>query len=311
MKWMSWLITLEIVLILIFGPLVLCDPENRSARDAQTDAPGRLMRLADGVTHFELSKPAGSPVVVLVPGLATPYFVWDRTREALLAEGYRVLRYDLYGRGYSDRPPATPHDIALFDRQLLGLLNGLEIQKPVHVIGLSMGGVISIHFADRHPEWVRSLSLFAPAGFPLEIPAIARFARLPLVGDYFIHAFGHGQFMQRLGRNMYDQSLLEQYKTEFLPQMYINGTKAGLLSSLRNMPLGESRAIYERVAKRKSPMQIFWGTEDRVIPYSVGETMHAALPNVPFHRVENAGHILHWERPDAIRSKLMKFLKDH
>ncbi len=327
MQIVRWLLALEIILIILMGPLVFCDPENRSAAAARRDAPGRFMRLSDGVTHFELSlPPAGSaategaknakasdaPLVVLVPGLATPYFVWDRTREDLLAAGFRVLRYDIYGRGYSDRPAEVVHDVELYDRQLLELLRGLGLTKPVHVIGLSMGGVISIHFADRHPELLRSLTLLAPAGFPLEIPAIARFARLPLVGDYFIHAFGHDQFMRRLGRNMYDQSLLPEYKREFLPQMEITGTKAALLSSLRNMPLGESRPVYERVAGRKTlAMQIFWGVEDRVIPYSVGEAMRSALPGVPFHRVENAGHILHWERPATVRRKLLDFLKDH
>ncbi|MEQ9365278.1 MAG: alpha/beta fold hydrolase [Leptospirales bacterium] len=326
MKWIRWMIVFEVVLIVLLGPLVLCDPEHRSAAQARVDAPGRLIRLSAGVTHFELSEPAAralnenlpsdpAPLVVLVPGLATPYFVWDPTREALLAAGYPVLRYDLYGRGYSDRPEGAVHDVNLYDRQLLELLDALGVSRPVHIVGLSMGGVISIHFADRHPKRVRSLSLFAPAGFPMEIPFIARFARLPGIGDYFIHAFGHGQFMSRLGRNMYDQSLLSEYKKEFLPQMKVAGTKAALLSSLRRMPLGESRPVYERVATRdesdRIPMQVLWGVEDRVIPFSVGEAMRAALPDVPFHAVENAGHLLHWERPEAVRSKLMKFLKDH
>ncbi|MCR9142641.1 MAG: alpha/beta fold hydrolase [bacterium] len=320
MKWVNRLIILEIVLIVLLGPLVLCDPEHRSDVAARSDAPGRFLRLSDGVTHFELNGPQSAPLVVLVPGLATPYFVWDFTRDDLLAAGYRVLRYDLYGRGYSDRPEGVTHDVELYDRQLVELIDAVGAAGPVHVIGLSMGGVISIHFADRRPERVRSMSLIAPAGFPLEIPAIARFARLPVIGDYFIHAFGHGQFMSRLGRNMYDQSLLPAYKEKFMPQMQIKGTKAALLSSLRHMPLGASRPVYERVMQRGAislqipmqiPMQILWGVEDRVIPYSVGEEMRAALPNAKFHTVENAGHIPHWERPASVRAKLLKFLKDH
>ena len=93
--------------------------------------------------------------------------------------------------------------------------------------------------------------------------------------------------------------------------MYVTGTKAALLSSLRNMPLGTSRPVYERVAAKRLPLQIFWGEQDQVIPYAVGQAMHAALPDVPFTTVPAAGHILHWEKPEAIRAKLLNFLKDH
>jgi pimeloyl-ACP methyl ester carboxylesterase len=201
----------------------------------------------------------------------------------------------------------------LYERQLLELLEGLRLRdrRPAHIIGLSMGGVISIHFARQHPHWVRSLTLIAPAGFLLEIPTLARVARTPVIGDYFIHAFGHSLFMRGLHRNLYNQELFARYREQILPQMYIVGTKAALLSSVRHMPLSESQEIYRQVAATGLPMQIFWGREDRVIPLSIGQTMHAALPAAQFYAIPGAGHIVHWEQPQAIRKNLLQFLKVH
>jgi pimeloyl-ACP methyl ester carboxylesterase len=55
---------------------------------------------------------------VLIPGFSVPYVIWDPTFEDLVEKGFRVLRYDLFGRGYSDRPDAI-YDLELFDRQLM------------------------------------------------------------------------------------------------------------------------------------------------------------------------------------------------
>ena len=130
---------------------------------------GEFVQLPDGVVHYELGGPEDGPVVALVHGFSVPYFIWDPTFEALVQAGYRVLRYDLFGRGYSDRPHLR-NDKELFNRQLADLLDVLGIKKCLGVIGLSMGGVISANFCVQNPDRVEKLILIDPAGFPVEIP---------------------------------------------------------------------------------------------------------------------------------------------
>ena len=65
---------------------------------------GSYVSLGAGVTHFELAGPPDAQTVVLVHGFSVPYYIWDPTFDALAAAGFRVLRYDLFGRGWSDRP---------------------------------------------------------------------------------------------------------------------------------------------------------------------------------------------------------------
>ncbi len=67
-------------------------------------AGGSFIRLSDGCTHYELGGPENGEAVVLVHGFSVPYFIWDPTFQALTSSGFRVLRFDLYGRGFSDRP---------------------------------------------------------------------------------------------------------------------------------------------------------------------------------------------------------------
>src|SRR5205823_8089824 len=128
---------------------------------ARRGAPGSFVRLADGVTHYELTGPNTARTVVLLSGMSVPYYLWDPTHDALAAAGYRVLRYDYYGRGLSDRPDVE-YDLNTYDRQLNELLDTLRIRGPIDLAGVSMGGVVAADFATKHPEHVRSLILVDP-----------------------------------------------------------------------------------------------------------------------------------------------------
>src|SRR4029453_11854357 len=101
-------------------------------------ARGEFVRVRDGYTHFEVGGPPDGPVVVLAAGISVPYYIWDPTFTALVEAGFRVLRYDYYGRGYSDRPDiAYTQDAYL--RQLTELLDVLKLVEPVNLMGLSFG----------------------------------------------------------------------------------------------------------------------------------------------------------------------------
>ena len=88
------------------------------------------MRLTDGYTHYELGGPADGRVVVLAAGATVPYYIWDPTFKALVDAGFRVLRYDYYGRGFSDRPD-IPFTQDLYVRQLRELLDAVHITRAV------------------------------------------------------------------------------------------------------------------------------------------------------------------------------------
>ena len=67
---------------------------------ARKDAGGSFAALKDGMTHYELGGPEDGKPVVLVHGFSVPYFIFDPTFEFLGKSGFRVLRYDLIGRGF-------------------------------------------------------------------------------------------------------------------------------------------------------------------------------------------------------------------
>ena len=111
------------------------------------------MRSSNG-TSYQLSGPAGAPILVLIHGLGLNRQIWEKYVKRL-AGRYRVLDYDLYGHGESARPPRTP-DLALFAEQLVELLDELKIEQAV-LIGFSLGGMINRRVAMDYPERASAL----------------------------------------------------------------------------------------------------------------------------------------------------------
>ncbi len=66
---------------------------------------------------------------------------------------------------------------------------------------------------------------------------------------------------------------------------------------------------YEQVGKMDMPVLLFWGRNDRTVPFEYNETLRAMLPNVEFHVIEDCGHIPHYEKPDEVNPILLEFLR--
>ena len=113
------------------------------------------MRSSNG-TSYQLSGPAHATTLVLIHGLGLNRQIWEKYVKRL-AGHYRVLDYDLYGHGESDRPPRTP-SLSLFAEQLVGLLDELKIDRAV-LVGFSLGGMINRRVAMDYPDRVSALAI--------------------------------------------------------------------------------------------------------------------------------------------------------
>ena len=274
---------------------------------ARTGTLGSFIELPDGFVHYELSGSPDGQMIILVHGFSVPFFIWEPTLEALTAAGLRVLRYDLYGRGYSDRPEGV-YDFDLFDNQLANLLMALDIHQPVDLVGLSMGGRIAVVFTARHTSLVRKLGLIDPLCPFVPQPLTARLAQLPGLGEGLVNLFGKQIFYSQLPKDFYrPENCPPEFQEKFLQQLKYRGYKRALLSTLRNM--GDMPQPYYQVGELDLPVLLIWGRHDHTIPVSAINMLREAIPQAEFHVIEEAGHIPHYERPEIVNPILIDFLK--
>lgn len=272
-------------------------------------AGGSFIQLSDGVCHYEITQHAiHDTPVVLIHGFSVPYFIWDPTFDFLAKSGFRVLRYDLFGRGYSDRPRLR-YDIHLFVRQLEDLLDALDISEPVHLAGLSMGGPISAAFTEKCPARVQRHILIDPAGAkPIRLSPILKLAKIPVLSDLALGLAGDESLLKGIASDFYDPALIEQFLERYRPQMRIKGFKRAILSTIRHGMLDSFYETYRRVGKLHKPTLLIWGRRDATVPFEQNALIRQAIPHAAFHVIEHCGHIPHYEKPEEVNLILYEFL---
>ncbi len=150
LKWFS--VLFAILLILSIGIYYMLDPEaNELDEPERARLGGTYLKLSGGTTHYKFEGPVDGKVVVLVHGGTVPMWTWDKQVQSLRKLGYRVLSYDMYGRGYSDRPEIT-YDQDTYQKQLLELVDKLGLTKPFDLIGYSLGGGTVVKFTAHNPQ---------------------------------------------------------------------------------------------------------------------------------------------------------------
>jgi pimeloyl-ACP methyl ester carboxylesterase len=275
---------------------------------ARAQAGGESVALSDGIVHFERAGRTAAPAVVFLHGFSTPYLIWDFNYPAVASAGYQAVRYDLYGRGFSDRPTDVDYGPELFDRQLRELIERLALPTPLTLAGVSMGGAISVLFAERHPELVNGLILVDPAGFPMPMPIAIQLLRLPGLGEYLMRVLGDRSIRAGMGSNFFDAGLLPEFARKFAVQLQYQGFQHGQLSTLRHMPLQGLAASYRAVGAAGTPVLLIWGTEDEVIPFETSRQVVAAIPQSQLLPIERAAHTPNYERPELVNPAILEFL---
>jgi pimeloyl-ACP methyl ester carboxylesterase len=259
---------------------------------ARSSVAGQFVALSDGVVHYDLAGPPGGHTIVLIHGFFNAYHIWDAASDALVSAGFRVLRYDLCGRGYSDRPDVR-YDDGLFDRQILELLSTLDVKLPVDLVGGSMGGAVALIFADRHPELVRRLCLIDPSGYHPPHARMAALMRLPMIGELLMALHTRPARFPEVIRE----------------HMRFAGHRRALLSTIRHGPFGDVSDVYERVGAQSRPTMLIWGREDEAIPLETSGLIRKAIPHVEFHAIDDAGHKPQCDRPEVVNPLLVEFLR--
>ena len=286
-----------------YAALRLRDREQfRLDDDARARAPGSFLSLSEGVTHDEDRGPRDAQPVILIHGFSVPGYIWDATVPALEAAGFRVVRYDIYGRGYSDRPRSR-YDRDLFETQLRELLDGLDLRKPVDLVGLSMGGAIAAGFTARHPERVRRLVLVDPYAARQRIGPLA----IRGLGEYLAAVHYVPAMVRRQHRDVRDTPWFANWVDAYRDQVAYRGFRRALLATARDFIARDPIALFEGAAKAGKPTLLIWGEHDTTVPVEASARLRE-LMDPEYLLVRGAGHVPHAQRPDVVNPALVEFL---
>ena len=246
----------------------------------------------------------GDQVVLFVHGFPFDSAMWEPQLGAL-PDGWRGVAPDLTGFGGSAGRADAIYTMDLFARDLVALLDELEIERAV-VCGLSMGGYIAMAMWRLHPGRVRALVLCdTRAGADSEE---ARRGRGMLAAK-----------VERAGAQAVVEAMLPK-----LVAARTRGAQPDVVEQVKQMMLGarpESlvRALHGLAARPDSvhtlesvtvPTLVIVGAEDAITPPAESGLIHERVHGSRLVEVAGAGHVSNMENPDEFNTALFGFLEE-
>lgn len=288
------------------------NPEKKTLDDAaRAGQPGKFVGSSQGVTHYQIDGPDSGRVVILAHGASVPLYIWDSTAVALSNAGYRVVRYDRFGFGLSDRPDAV-YDSTMFVKQLDELADSLKLPAPFDLMGLSFGGFVTAHYVKAHPEKVRTLTLVDPAASSRTLSGFVGFAfKTPVLREWFTQVMvAPGAANGQPGDFLHPEHF-PGWVERYVPQMQYKGFGRAMRLTNVSSSGTDYNALYGAVGTSGVPVLLVWGKQDPVVAFAYSDSVRKVIPAAEFAPVDSAGHLPHMEQSVFVRDKMLAFLAAH
>lgn len=305
----------KIIIGLIFAIALLglvhfiyMDKESIEVNDnLRSELGGTYISTPQGTVHYELVGDRAAETVVLVHGFSVPSHLWEPTVKFLQQQGYQVLRFDLLGRGSSDRPDVE-YGLEVFSQQINDVLEALQIQQPINLVGLSMGGPIVARFTHQYPDKVKKLVLQDPLVHQIPNAFISPMDKA-IIGEYLARVVLVPSLVTS-AQEPENELKVKGWGSSFAAQASYIGFRRAILSSLRYFSSHRTVAEFEMLANVNIPKLLVWGKNDEVVPFSESETLLKLMPDLQFVAVDDAGHIPSVEQPEVFNAALLNFLQE-
>jgi pimeloyl-ACP methyl ester carboxylesterase len=256
-----------------------------------------------------------NPPMLLLHGIGRSLEDWA-PQYPRLAASHRVIALDIPGFGFSARSP-EPTTLQVLARGVLETLDSLGEQRPLHVVGNSLGGAIALQLLVLDPQRVASLVLVNSAGFDAAVALPLRLLRLPVLGPLATRRTTRVSALL-IERMLYaDPKLATKARIDHalaIARQPDAGTTmletARSLLTVRGIKPGWRSELIAAAAKHPRPTLIIWGDRDRILPPHHLGSARRLLPHAQTHMFANIGHAPQIECPDEFASRVGTFVAE-
>jgi len=245
----------------------------------------------------------GAPVI-FIHAFPLNQHMWDAQLE-ILQTFCRVITVDLRGFGGSDSPPG-PYTMDDMAADVRGLMKGLGIDRAL-LVGLSMGGYVSLAFYRNFPDALSGLVLADTRA--TADTSEARERRLKSADKAEregVHAIAAEMIPLLLGRTTREsrQTVVDQVR-----RIIESNSSRGIAEAQRCMSARPDST--HLLTMMNLPVLIIVGSEDTLTPVAEAESLRNAIPGAQLLVIEGAGHLTNLEHPDQFNTALIKFIEEN
>lgn len=255
------------------------------------------IQLTEISLYFE--EHGAGPPILLLHGLGSSGQDWELVVPQLAAH-HRVVVPDVRGHGRSDKPLGD-YGVPLFARDIAACCDRLGL-SAVHVVGLSMGGMIAFELAVTRPDLVASLVIINSG--PDMVPRTLRFRALLGLRLLMLRLLGPAGLARMIARKLFpkpEQAALRRGVEERLaqndPDVYRRATH-GLIGW----------TVQDRLAEIKCPVLVLASERDYT-PIATKESYVAQLKDARLQVIKDSGHAAPGDQPEQVSSAILAFLQ--
>jgi len=262
---------------------------------------GNFTELTNGFTYYEIENRFNENTLVFIHGFSVPSYIWDKTYNTAKEKGFKVVKLDLYGRGFSDNPDIDYTD-ELFANQVIELLQELEIKKATF-LGLSNGGRVISKLADLKPNMIEKLVYVSASSFNSHENNINK-----SVSKEEVNAFIKNRYPTISSGQLSDFKYPENYPLwddKYEELLKFKGFARALISTVKNHKNLDLEN--KEISDSNKKVYTIWGDSDSVVIFNdIKDKLNKLLPNRFEYTVPNSGHLPHIENQSDFEKYLFE-----
>ncbi|MDQ1295989.1 MAG: 3-oxoadipate enol-lactonase [Actinomycetota bacterium] len=247
--------------------------------------------------HVWTAGAAPAPAVVFIHGAGTDHHMFDRQIPAVLAAGFRTVRWDVGGHGLS-KPMPRSFTIPDAAADLATVLDQLDVQQ-VHLVGQSMGGNIAQEFVRTSPGRVSGMVVIGSACHTLPVSRTSRWVLRASNAVFVLWPY------KQLKHAMTRGGAVSTQGQRYLADVFDSMDRGDFLHVWRAM----TRCLDPDPAHRvPAPLLLILGEKDATGDVAGTMRAWADRDRAPLHVIPGAGHVANIDRSEEVNRLMIDFL---
>ena len=249
-------------LLFIFIAIPAClyfalDRENIDINEFRLNSGYQEVKLSDGITSYKDIGEKNNKVIVLVHGATFGSLAYEEYVNVFLENNYRVITYDQYGRGYSDRVLSNV-SIELMERQLKELIEHCEVEDVI-LYGVSFGAAVVAKYASNNKENISFIGYQVPVINSANVPLLS-IVKIPLYGDLLSRGFLVPSVLKRVEE--YEDLMSKKLIDHYIGQFEVKGTEKFFKQFFLGNAMGDRLNDHNIIGSNSIPSYFAYAEDD-------------------------------------------------
>ena len=236
------------------------DRENIDINEFRLNSGYEEVRLSDGITSYKDIGDKNNKVIVLVHGATFGSLAYEEYVNVFIKNNYRVITYDQYGRGYSDRINNNV-SIELMERQLKELIEHCKVEDVI-LYGVSFGAAVVAKYSANNPENISFVGYQVPLINSANIPLLS-IVKIPLYGDLLIRGFLVPGVLKRIEE--YEDLMSKKLLDHYIGQFNVKGTEKFFKKFFLGNATGNRLEDHSIIGNKSIPSYFAYAEDDTEI----------------------------------------------